>query len=111
MVVGAVALAAARLMLGWTSLVGLLCVVILFIPIRRYSLPGGLPFELEPYRLLVILVVAGWTLSLLSDRSVRMRRTGLEGPLALFGLAVVGSLAFNIHRIVELDVSADVVKR
>ena len=111
MVVGAVALAAARLMLGWTSLVGLLCVVILFIPIRRYSLPGGLPFELEPYRLLVILVVAGWTLSLLSDRSVRMRRTGLEGPLALFGLAVVGSLAFNVNRIVELDVSADVVKR
>ncbi len=108
---GVVALAAARLMLGWTTLVGLLCVVILFIPIRRYSLPGGLPFELEPYRLLVVLVVAGWTLSLLSDRSVRMRRSGFEGPLALFGISVLGSLAFNVDRIVAFDVSADVVKR
>jgi hypothetical protein len=110
-VAGVLALLAARLLLGWTTLVGVLCVVILFIPIRRYTLPGGLPFELEPYRLLVMLVVAGWVLSLLSDRATRMRRTGFEGPLALFGVAVLGSLAFNVDRIVALNVSADVVKR
>ncbi len=110
-VVGAVALAAARLMLGWTALVGLLCVVILFIPIRRYSLPGGLPFELEPYRLLVALVVAAWALSLLSDRRVRLRRTGFEGPLALFAVAVAGSIAFNVDRIAAGSLQGDVVKR
>lgn len=110
-VAGAVALAAARLMLGWTTLVSVVCVVILFIPIRRYSLPGSLPFELEPYRLLVALVVAGWALSLLSDRRVRMRRTGFEGPLALFAIAVAGSIAFNVDRIAADNVQADVIKR
>jgi polysaccharide biosynthesis protein PslJ len=110
-VAGVVALAAARLMLGWTALVGLICVVILFIPIRRYSLPGGLPFELEPYRLLVALVVGGWALSLLSDRRVQPRRTGLEGPLGLFAISVAGSIAFNVDRIAAENVQADVIKR
>ena len=40
-----------------------------------------------------------------------MRGTGFEGPLALFGFSVLGSLAFNVDRIVALDVSEDVVKR
>ncbi len=44
-----------------------LILVILFIPIRRYSLPGNLPFELEPYRLLVALLLVGWGASLLVD--------------------------------------------
>ena len=30
---------------------------VLFIPIRRYSLPGNLPFELEPYRIYVAVIV------------------------------------------------------
>jgi hypothetical protein len=108
--VAAVTLAATRLLLGWTTLLSLVVVVIIFIPIRRYSLPGALPFELEPYRLLVALVMAGWGLSLLADRRVHLRRTGLEGPLVLFGFGVLGSLAVNAGRISELDVQTDVVK-
>ena len=42
---------------GWHGLLAGLILVILFIPIRRYSLPGNLPFELEPYRLLVIVLL------------------------------------------------------
>ena len=53
-----------------------LILVILFIPIRRYSLPGNLPFELEPYRLLVMLLLVGWGASLLVDPRIRFRRTG-----------------------------------
>ena len=60
----------------------------------------------------MVLVVAGWTLSLLSDRSVRLRRTGFEAPLALFAVAVVGSIAFNVDRIASSgSLQADVVKR
>ena len=33
----------------WESLVGLIIIVIFFIPIRRYELPANLPFVLEPY--------------------------------------------------------------
>src|SRR5919205_3174499 len=47
-------------LLAWRNLLALLIVVILFIPIRRYALPGDLPFQLEPYRLLVFLIVAAW---------------------------------------------------
>ena len=45
------------------------------------------------------MVARGWALSLLSDRRVRLRRTGFEGPLALFAVAVAGSIAFNVDRI------------
>ena len=51
-----------------------------FIPIKRYGLPGNLPFDLEPYRLLVGLVIAAWfVLALLIDPRVRFRKAGLEG--------------------------------
>lgn len=81
--------------LGWVSLISTLIVVVMFIPIRRYTLPGGMPFQLEPYRLLVATLVAGWGCALLVDRRVRLRPTGLRVPLALLLVAVLGSLAVN----------------
>src|SRR5687767_15777608 len=44
----------------WETILVVLVLVILFIPIRRYTMPGDLPFQLEPYRVLVALVLAGW---------------------------------------------------
>ncbi len=43
-----------RTLLQWHVLLGLLIFVIFVIPIHRFSMPGNLPFELEPYRLLVL---------------------------------------------------------
>ena len=88
-----------RTLLSWDSLLTLLVVVILFIPIQRYVLPGSLPFELEPYRLLVAFIVAGWTASLLVDPTVRLRRTGLELPIVLIMVAVLGSIVANGGRV------------
>jgi hypothetical protein len=95
--------AAARALLAWKTLLALVAIVILFIPIRRYSLPGQLPFELEPYRLLVALIVAGWISSLLIDPRVQLRRTGLEGPIGLCLVGVIGSLAFNVRRFQSVE--------
>jgi O-antigen ligase len=81
--------------LSWVGLISTLIVVVMFIPIRRYTLPGGLPFQLEPYRLLVATLVAGWLCALLVDRRVSLKPTGLRGPLALLIVAVLGSLAVN----------------
>ena len=39
-----------RTLLAWQTMLGLVLVIILFIPIRRYTVGGGLPIELEPYR-------------------------------------------------------------
>ena len=69
----------------------------MFIPIRRYTLPGALPFQLEPYRLLVALIAALWFASLLIDPRVRLRRTMLDGPL------IAGALLAYLSRSPEHD--------
>src|SRR6266550_4406521 len=39
-----------RALLSWRAALTTLLLVVLFIPIRRYALPGNMPFQLEPYR-------------------------------------------------------------
>ena len=68
-----------RTLLQWHILLALTILVILFIPIKRYALPGHLPLDFEPYRLVVTVVVAGWVTSLLVDPRVRLRASGFEG--------------------------------
>jgi O-antigen ligase/polysaccharide polymerase Wzy-like membrane protein len=97
--------------LRWRSLLGLLILVILFIPIRRYTVPVNLPFQLEPYRILTALIVAAWLTSLLIDPRVRLRRSGLDGPLLTFVLVAMVSIVANSGRIHTLSVQADVVKK
>jgi hypothetical protein len=97
-----------RVLLQWHVLVVATVLVILFVPIRRYALPGDLPFELEPYRVVVALVAAAWTSSLLIDPRVRLRRSGFEGPLLLFAFAALGSLVVNPGRVAAVE--PDVVK-
>jgi O-antigen ligase len=94
--------------IGWHQLIAVLILIILFIPIRRYSLPGGLPFELEPYRVFVGLIVIGWVGSLLVDHRTRLRRTGMEGPLIIIVGAAAASIVANPGRVAP--VSSDVQK-
>ena len=72
--------------------------MILFIPIRRYKLPGDAGFSLEPYRLIVALILAGWAAALLVDTRVRLRRSGLELPIALILLTILASVVMNPER-------------
>jgi polysaccharide biosynthesis protein PslJ len=100
-----------RTILSWRVLITSLVLVILFIPMRRYTLPfsaGG--FELEPYRVLVAFIVGGWALSLLIDRRVKLRRTGLEAPLGLIALSMLWSIAWNADEIVLFGIGGDVLK-
>ena len=72
-----------RSLFRWTTLVGLVLAVILFVPIGRYKLPGNLPFNFELYRLVVALVVAVWLASLLVDARVRWHSTSFDRLLLL----------------------------
>jgi len=103
-----IAVVAYRSLLTWHALLVGLIGVILFIPIRRYQLPGSLPFDLEPYRLVVAFIVLGWFASLLVDRRVVLLRTGFEGPIALIAFAALGSVVANPGRVAAL--SDDVTK-
>lgn len=97
-----------RLVLSWRVQLAMILVVILFIPIRRYVVPGGLPFELEPYRILVAVTIVLWAAALLTDPRVSLRKTKLEAPLALLVASVLASVIANPGRVA--DVSSDVTK-
>jgi polysaccharide biosynthesis protein PslJ len=100
-----------RRLLRWEALLSGLLIVVLFVPIRRYTLPGSLPFQLEPYRLLTTFIAAGWFASLLVDPRVRLRRTGFDLPLALIATSMLVSDAVNGRRIHELGVQTEVLKK
>jgi polysaccharide biosynthesis protein PslJ len=98
-----------RQLLAWRNLVGATILVILLIPIKRYTLPASLPFHLEPYRLVIAFVALGWVTSLLIDPRVRLRRTPVDKPLLLFAFALLLSLLLNGSRTASLE--GEVVKR
>ena len=99
-----------RWLLEWRRLVALVVLVVLFIPIKRYGLPGNMPFDLEPYRLVLALVLIGWFVSLLIDPRVRARAAGVEAPILVIAIASVLSDTANSQRINQLQVNSEVVK-
>jgi len=111
-VISAVLLAAVthRFFLRWEIQVSVIALTALLIPLGRYELPGNLPFNLEPYRLLVALIGAAWFANLLSDPALRWKRIGLFGPLLAMFLAILASDALNTARIERYDILAEVAK-
>lgn len=87
-----------RPLLSWPRLLASVVLIILFIPIKRYVIAGHLPFSLEPYRIVLGLVLLGWIGSVLVDRRVRLRRTGFEGPFFVLAVAALGSVIANPAR-------------
>ena len=92
-----------RARLDWRWPLTVILIVILFVPMRRYALPAELPFELEPYRVIVGLAITLWILSLLAQPDVVLRRSGLEGPVLLYACALVSSDFVNPGRAAEMQ--------
>jgi hypothetical protein len=99
LVVGLVLVSYQDTLLAWRTMLGLILLVIIFIPIRRYTVGGSLPIELEPYRIVIALVLACWFMALAADPDVRWRRTGLEAPIGALLLSMLLSMAANIGRV------------
>ncbi len=98
-----------RRLLTWRALIGLTIFIILFIPIRRYALPSALPFQLEPYRLVIAFIAVGWISSLLVDPRVRLRGTTIDTPLMFFLIVILLSLIANPKRVSAVE--QDTVKK
>ena len=84
------------------SLNGLLWIVlldILFVPVTRYKFPWHLPFDLDPYRIVVGGLVLAWIGALLVDPRVRPRRSDLRASIALVLLVAVASDVVNHSRV------------
>jgi polysaccharide biosynthesis protein PslJ len=88
-----------NVLLAWQTLLSLILLVILFIPIRRYTVAIGGPIELEPYRILIAVVLGCWFLALAADPDVRWRATGFGAPIAVLWFAIFASLAMNLGRV------------
>ena len=84
--------------IDWRWPLAIILVVILFIPMRRYSLPVNMGFELEAYRVVVALVIVLWLLSLLAQSDMAIRRSGLDGPVLLYAFALLASDLANPGR-------------
>lgn len=94
---------------SWPRLICGMALVDLLIPNDgRYTLNAGLPFQLEPYRIVAGLLLIGWVLGMLVDPRIRARRTGFEAPIALIIAATLGSDLLNASRVAT--VSSFVVK-
>jgi hypothetical protein len=100
-----------RTIFRWRNLIATVVLVILFIPLRRYVLAGGVGIQIDPYRVLVAFILLGWIASLLVDSKVRLRRSGFEAPMALIVGSVLFSIAVNGPLIHELGVGGEVAKK
>lgn len=107
----ALGVAVGSVLLSWRSLVTALLLLVLFMPIRQYSIAVNLPFELEPYRVFVLVLAACWLASLLIDPRVRLRSSGLEPPLVMLAVAILGSIVANATQIGNDDLSTEVAKK
>lgn len=102
-VVPLVLVAFQRWLLAWQTMLGAILLIILFIPIRRYTVGQGLPISLEPYRVVIALVLGCWACALAADPDVRWRATGFAAPIFVLWLAIFGSIGLNIGRVAALN--------
>jgi hypothetical protein len=95
--------------LSWPTALVVLVFAVWFVPIRKFALPVDLPFDLEVYRLLVLLIGFLWTVALLTGR-VGFRAGGQGRPLAVLAASATLALITNIGRIGELGLQTQAIK-
>jgi hypothetical protein len=107
---GTTVLVAYRALLRWEVMLSGLLLLILFVPIKRYSLPGSLPIDLEPYRVVVALLLFCWLGSLLIDPGIRLRAGAFGAPLGLILFVGATSVAVNGPRVAAVPEGGSVIK-
>jgi len=89
-----VAYQARSALLTWPNALAAFVLLIWLVPSRVYRLPSALPFNLELYRIGLVLLVAAFVFSLLIGRS-RLSAGGVGVPLALFTAVALASQFVN----------------
>jgi polysaccharide biosynthesis protein PslJ len=80
----------------WPKMVATLILIVWLIPIRTYSLPVDLPFNLEPYRLFLLVLVGAWLLGLV-DRRTRVSADGHAYALVLLAAVLFATQIVNFE--------------
>lgn len=79
----------------WRTGIGLLLLVLMLVPSRIYRLPFATAFDVDPYRLCLVLLVAAWCVAAISHRRFSIRRTYLDVGVGLFMAAIALSYLLN----------------
>jgi len=82
-------------LLEWRTLILVVLAIVLFVPSRRIVLAVQLPFDPEPYRVLVATVFVVWLVALLVDPALRLRHTPFDWPIGVFFAAILLSEVTN----------------
>ena len=83
----------------WQNALIALLLFVWLVPIRLYTLSVSLPFNLEPYRAFLLVLVFAWAVALIARRG-RVDAAGHGKALAALALVVLGSFLANVG---ELD--------
>ncbi|GAA1467017.1 O-antigen ligase family protein [Microbacterium thalassium] len=100
---------ARRLVFSWIGGLTILVAVVMFIPVRRYSLPIPLPFALEPYRVVLILLLIAVLGALVLDRTRRWQPVAFGWPIGIFVGTLMLSVIVNGTSLVEQNLASTAV--
>jgi O-antigen ligase len=79
----------------WNAMIIGLAAVIMLVPARRYAIPIPLPFQLEPYRLVLGIVIIALVASLILKPEVRWRPVAFGWPIGIFLATIAVSFVVN----------------
>ncbi|SFR88495.1 hypothetical protein SAMN04487846_0256 [Microbacterium sp. cf046] len=114
-VAGGVMIGVAILYLGrkaifsFTGGLVILVAIIMFIPVRRWSLPIPLDFALEPYRVILVLLVLVILGALLVDKKRTWQPVAFGWPIGIFFASLVISIPMNGTELVQQGLASDAV--
>ncbi|MCC2034029.1 O-antigen ligase family protein [Microbacterium allomyrinae] len=100
LIAGAVLLVAAAtwvfrgVIFRWTTALFLLAAIVLFIPIRRYALPIDIGFALEPYRVVIAVLLVAVAIGLYTKR-LTWKPIVWGWPIAIFLWTMLASVMYN----------------
>jgi hypothetical protein len=95
--------------LTWPNAVAAQALVIWLIPIRGYRLPVELPFNLEPYRLFLLVLLGVWFLSMVSGR-YPIRAAGHGLPLLLLAGVALAAQSVNFEELTPAGLASEALK-
>ncbi len=96
-------------LLSWQGAAVALVLIIWLIPIKSYKLPVTLPFNLEIYRLCIVVLLFAWVIAAVGG-SARLDAAGQGKPIALLTVAAVVALLANRDVISAAGLETQAVK-
>jgi hypothetical protein len=90
-----------RVLFRWTTMLILLAAVIMFIPIRRYEIPIPLPFALEPYRLVIGVLIIAVIVAVSVSPTFTWRPVVFGWPIGIFLATQAFSIVMSGPSLVE----------